>query len=458
MPIVNLWLSHLGPLEDIAFAFNEQVNVCVGPNNCGKSTALIALGNIVACLFEIPRKLYRQTPAEFAIHYVGTNGEPGEFRGVLPIDVESTERLTAWEDMLRTLGYTVFVPALRQSTGFRAPWSTNAPAGERSPQPARPAPDLQRSPWETQDLPEELRRRRALLPTNPVLIRDEVAIASMVELNSRAYRWNDPALHGIIAQVATIASEITEGFPMQFLRVAEDQDGLVPQFSTPDGDLPFNVLSQGTQSVMQWLTYVLAGYAKYYGYPTNLAAQPGVVIIDEIDAHLHPAAQRRVIPALQRHFPRLQIFCSTHSPLMLAGLKASQVQLFQRDHRGKVTVSRHETDIVGWSVDEILQGVLSVEHPTDLETERHIGRLQELRRLETPAPAEATELASPAHPVSQILPDETLQSPATPPPTQVESTPAMAAPKAKAPRPAQTKRSTSRTGAAAKTRRPSRSK
>jgi hypothetical protein len=42
-----------------------------------------------------------------------------------------------------------------------------------------------------------------------------VAIESLVELNSRAYRWNDPALHGIIAQVATIASEITEGFPMQ---------------------------------------------------------------------------------------------------------------------------------------------------------------------------------------------------------------------------------------------------
>src|SRR5262245_2331302 len=123
MPIVNLWLSHLGPLENITFAFDEQVNVFVGPNNCGKSTALTALGNIVACLFEVPSKLYRQTPAEFAIHCQGTHGESREFRDGLPIDVESTAHLHAWEDMLRTLGYTVFVPALRQSTGFRAPWS-----------------------------------------------------------------------------------------------------------------------------------------------------------------------------------------------------------------------------------------------------------------------------------------------------------------------------------------------
>jgi energy-coupling factor transporter ATP-binding protein EcfA2 len=436
---VNLRISHLGPLEDITCTFDEQVNVFVGPNNCGKSTTLTALGNILACLAEVPRKLYRQTPAAFAVQYVGTHAQTSEFSGVLPMALESTASLHAWEGMLSTLGYSVFVPALRQSTGFRAPWSVGASASDRSiPQP-RQTSELAQSLWGAPELPEELRRRLALLATDPGLIRDEVAIASMVELNSRAYRWNDPALHGIIAQVATIASEITEGFPMQFLRVAEDQDGLVPQFSTPDGDIPFTVLSQGTQSVMQWLTYVLAGYAKYYGYPTNLAAQPGVVIVDEIDAHLHPAAQRRVIPALQRHFPRLQIFCSTHSPLMLAGLKTSQMQLFRRDERGKVTVSRNETALVGWSIDEILRGFLGVEQPADVETERHIRRLQELQRPEGLAPTETAQ-----HPVEAPL------VPAAPPPVPV--------PKAKTSRPARTKRSTDKTGAAARVRRPSRSK
>jgi hypothetical protein len=463
MPIVNLRLSHLGPLEDITFAFDEQVNVFVGPNNCGKSTALTALGNIVACLFEVPRKLYRQQPAEFAIHFVGTHGAVREFRGGLPIDLESTESLGLWEDMLKTLGYTVFVPALRQSTGFRAPWSVSAPlAGASSSQPPRGASGLPPSPWDTPELPEELRRRRALLPTNPVLIRDEVAIESLVELNSRAYRWNDPALHGIIAQVATIASEITEGFPMQFLRVAEDQEGLVPLFSTPDGDVPFNVLSQGTQSVMQWLTFVLAGYAKYYGYPTNLAAQPGIVIIDEIDAHLHPAAQRRVIPALQRHFPKLQIFCSTHSPLMLAGLKTHQMQLFQRDAAGKVFLSRHETDIVGWSVDEILQGLLGVEPLTALETERRLRNLHERQRLEVLAPTE-TDIAACdplPHDAVQTPADATIHSLAEQPPVPAES-PSPAAgrvPKATPQRITRTKRSASKSKVTPTARRPSRSK
>jgi hypothetical protein len=55
---------------------------------------------------------------------------------------------------------------------------------------------------------------------------------------------------------------------------------------------------------------------------------------------------------------------------MLAGLQSSQMQLFQRDAHGTVVVTRNETDIVGWSVDEILRGFLGVEQPTAVETAR----------------------------------------------------------------------------------------
>jgi len=130
---------------------------------------------------------------------------------------------------------------------------------------------------------------------------------------------------------------------------------LFPQFRTLDGDIAFDVFSQGTQSVLQWLAYVLLCYAKYYGYPSNLAEQPGIMIIDEIDAHLHPTAQQRIIPVLRRHFPRMQIFCSTHSPLMLANLQSGQIQMLQRDSQGTVIVSRNTIAIVGQSTDAVLQ-------------------------------------------------------------------------------------------------------
>ena len=115
-------------------------------------------------------------------------------------------------------------------------------------------------------------------------------------------------------------------------------------------------------------------------------------MIDEIDAHLHPSWQRRIIPTLIRHFPKLQIFCSTHSPLMLAGLEAGQVQLLRRGEDGKVTVSTNESDIAGWSADEILRNFLDVPTPTDMATAEHVARLSELRHKETLTAAEAGEL------------------------------------------------------------------
>ena len=105
-----------------------------------------------------------------------------------------------------------------------------------------------------------------------------------------------------------MASEITEGFPIEFKGVGEDQRGLFPQFGTLDGDVPLDVLSQGTQSMIQWLAQLLIGYAEFYDYPVDLAERPGILIIDEIDAHLHPSWQRRIIPTLIKHLPNLQIF------------------------------------------------------------------------------------------------------------------------------------------------------
>ena len=179
---------------------------------------------------------------------------------------------------------------------------------------------------------------------------------------------------------------------MEFAGVGEDEGGLFPRIATPSGILPLEVLSQGTQSVIQCLARLTIGYAEYYQFPASLEDKPGVLVIDEIDAHLHPSWQRRIIPALIRHFPKLQIFCSTHSPLMLAGLKEGQVQLLRRGEDGKIFVSRNESDIAGWTADEILRNFLEVPTPTDMETATHVTRLEELRHKEELTAAEADEL------------------------------------------------------------------
>ena len=352
MPIRDLRVTNVGPFDDITFEFDEHINVFVGPNSSGKSTALMALADIVAYPFALPGRLCRQAPAAFTVHFVGRNGQPQELTGALPVDQEAPDNQSRWAKILAALGYSAFVPALRQSTGFR---SSGLIIGTK--------------PADTPQLPEALFLRRSLLPTDATLIRDEAVLERMVEFADRAVRRNDPAMRRLLTQIASIASEILDGFPVEFWRIAEDHGGLFPQFRTLDGDIAFDVFSQGTQSVLQWLAYVLIGYAKYYGYPSNLAEQPGIMIVDEIDVHLHPTAQQRIIPALRHHFPRMQIFCSTHSPLMLIGLQPGQIQILQRDSQGTVTVSHNETAIVGRSTDALLEQFFGIPTAASKPTE-----------------------------------------------------------------------------------------
>ena len=106
---------------------------------------------------------------------------------------------------------------------------------------------------------------------------------------------------------------------------------------------------------------------------------PFVLLIDEIENHLHPSWQRRVVNALRNHFPNVQIFATTHSPFVVAGLRAGQVHILNRNEDGVVTASKNEEDIVGWSVDEVLRAFMGVDDPTDDPTAVAAAELRQLR-------------------------------------------------------------------------------
>ena len=372
MPINALKLSKIGPLDEIEFEFDKHVNVFTGANNSGKSTVLMALGEIAVYPFGVPTKLLRGNESEFVVEFAT---DASFARGTLPIDLVDSDQVLAIGQLMSEIGYSSFVPAIRRSTDFRA--------------------ELPRIPKRSDDTPvrpHEYAKRERLIETDASSIDENAVVQKIIELDYRAYRTNSPYIRDVVDNVVAIASQITEGYEIRFSKIAEDNEGLYPEFETPDGLVPLNVLSQGTQSLIQWIAHLVIGLAEYYGYPADLQSSPGVLIIDEIDAHLHPSWQRRIIPTLTEHFPNLQVFCSTHSPLMLAGLKAGQVQLLKRDLDGSVTVSRNEQDIVGWSANEILRSFLNTGSPTDLHTMRNIERMKQLRRLSDRTQDEENEL------------------------------------------------------------------
>lgn len=93
----------------------------------------------------------------------------------------------------------------------------------------------------------------------------------------------------------------------------------------------------------------------------------GVVLIDEIDLHLHPRWQRSVIPDLERTFPNCQFVVTTHSPQVLSHVKGETIRLGRGD--GGLTVLERRS-VYGWDTNRILEEFLEVdERPREIKEE-----------------------------------------------------------------------------------------
>jgi len=95
--------------------------------------------------------------------------------------------------------------------------------------------------------------------------------------------------------------------------------------------LPVQELSDGYRSVLS-MTFELVrqmalryGAAGLFSVDNTQVIRPGVVIVDEIDAHLHPSWQRTIGVWFRKHFPNVQFIVSTHSPLICQAAEVGTV-------------------------------------------------------------------------------------------------------------------------------------
>ena len=114
------------------------------------------------------------------------------------------------------------------------------------------------------------------------------------------------------------------------------------RFSFGIGKSPVNIpapwLSQGYQSTIAWIADLIGQMFWDAKRPVDIAEMEGLVLIDEIDIHLHPTWQVHLIEALKTTFPRLQFVVTTHSPMVLPGLKKEEILRIRQTEEGAVVV------------------------------------------------------------------------------------------------------------------------
>jgi hypothetical protein len=124
------------------------------------------------------------------------------------------------------------------------------------------------------------------------------------------------------------------------------------EFQTPYGWVALRQLGYGYQTLIAWMVDFASRMVERYPDSADPLAEPAVVLVDEIDLHLHPQWQRKLIGHLTDHFPNTQFIVTAHSPLVVQAAAGANITVLRRegDH---VVIDNDMKAIRGWRIDQI---------------------------------------------------------------------------------------------------------
>lgn len=132
---------------------------------------------------------------------------------------------------------------------------------------------------------------------------------------------------------------------------------------TPTGEIYFELLSSGFKSIL----FILLGVIKEIEYRfqehhVQASEFDGIILIDEIELHLHPEWQGKICNILTKTFPKAQFIVTTHSPHVVQTAEVDQVIALsgQDGYLEKKTLDIAPNGFKGWTIEEILMDVMGM--------------------------------------------------------------------------------------------------
>lgn len=133
-------------------------------------------------------------------------------------------------------------------------------------------------------------------------------------------------------------------------------------FKTKDGWFRYTQLGYGYQSMLSWVIDLCKRMFDKYPDSNNPLLENAVVLIDEIDLHLHPKWQRDIISILSNVFKNVQFIVTTHSPLVIQSMEEVNLYVLRRQGEKVVAERSPVTNFSGWTVEEILRDTMKMEN------------------------------------------------------------------------------------------------
>jgi predicted ATP-binding protein involved in virulence len=367
MRIERLELTNFRGIRHLELEFPTQTTVLVGINGVGKSAILDALAMLLGKVVErllrpqdqhhVPRLrqsdiLIGATESKLKLR-AGDEGESFVWLitesdlhphrrsspGVIPLDQKTDSALVDRLFKRRTRGRSLgSVPTIVQYSTSRGQWSSTQHSDVTTP--AHPSVALKTA------LPAGI----GTFDEFYAWFREREDIENEERAQGKV-DFKDPQLEAVRAAVAALL----EGFSN--LRIERKLRRMTVQKN--DEVLDVTQLSAGEKALLTLVSDLARRLSIANPESVDPRYEEGIVLIDEVDLHLHPRWQRRLLPSLERTFPKCQFIVTTHSPQVISEVKPERIYLLERKD-GETVAKRPEASF-GLDSNRILEDLMGVD-------------------------------------------------------------------------------------------------
>jgi predicted ATP-binding protein involved in virulence len=383
MKILELYLKNFRCFDEETFEFSENFNVLIDDNATGKTVILDALAIAVSSFFLEIDGIFAQNISKDDIRHIAKiRGETPTIESILPVKVscralleEGMEGMTGtnaektrWSRVRKKvrgkttseydIGLSIYVDQLQKAVkSERELLDTYGKLIE----------------WQSIPLPVicyyrtgRLWTQKKTSTTNTIqpgsrfrgyenYINGSYKIETLIEW-FRTWELASLQQGKVFNTLVGVKNAITTGM-IDWKELSYDVlSGELLITSNNKQTLPLRMLSDGVRNLIGIIADIAIRCATLNPQFEAEAARltPGIVLIDEIDLHLHPRWQRRIVEDLQRTFPNIQFFATTHSPFIIQSLRQGKLI-----NLNDTPYSEYE----GQSIEDIAEYLMGIELP-----------------------------------------------------------------------------------------------